>query len=92
MELDQPAAFALLRLQAMERDNAAVWHEAWADKALEDLDEVLEKRGITDPAGAVIARFRDRIDAGWDMTRDDRRGSSGRAIGTWTNPRTRVRW
>ena len=59
MSLDEAAAFALLRLKTMERDNQPAWHEVWADKALEDLDEVLDKRGITDPAGAVIKRFRD---------------------------------
>ena len=81
MELDAQAAFALLPLEGLERHGPWLWHEEWADRALEDLEELLDKRGITDPPGAVIKRFRDRIEARWDMTRPPPRSLGDRGYG-----------
>ena len=66
--LDEALAFELAGLAALEVESGVGWHETWADRAIEDLDQIIEQGGAGDPAAVLIVRWRARLRV-WDFSR-----------------------
>ena len=68
IELDEDLAFHLSGLVNLESECAVRWHESWADRAVEEIEQVIEQGGFDDPVAVLIVRWRARLKV-WDFSR-----------------------
>ena len=68
IELNEDLAFHLSGLVNLESECAVRWHESWADRAVEEIEQVIEQGGFDDPVAVLIVRWRVRLKV-WDFSR-----------------------